>query len=217
MLLFLLLRSIDFLSTPLSLTHTHSANPVAKATAAPKAMKKASDKAPPNENVAPVSSNTASAVKKAPVKVMTEKDSATLVTKYINDSNKPINASCLCENLHKAIPLTALKRILDSLSSSGKIKVKEFGKTSIYYPDQGQYPDVSMEDVAAMDEAIVQLKTESAELIEERKKMEGSVSKISSTLSIEELRLKLATLKDENVRGSPILYFVVALLLYNNG
>jgi len=135
--------------------------PAAKSKA--KAKAKATPKRPATsakKSSAKPSKASATVKKKAKpkVKAMTGNSAETLIFNYVNDANKPFNSTAVFENLHKKVSKPNVKKILEKLAKAGKISMKMFGKTAIFFADQSQYDDITVETIDGQLEEIVALK-----------------------------------------------------------
>ncbi|CAH9104670.1 unnamed protein product [Cuscuta epithymum] len=121
-----------------------------------------------------------------------------IVLNFVNEQNKPLNvqnvADCLQKfNLKKA----AVQKALDSLAESGKITFKEYGKQKIYLARQDQF------DIPDNDE-LIRMKEENAklqEMVDEQRRaiseVEGEIKALQSNLTLEEIRAREATIRNE--------------------
>ncbi|XP_072948433.1 homologous-pairing protein 2 homolog [Epargyreus clarus] len=65
------------------------------------------------------------------------------VLKYLNDTNRPYSCADITVNLRGAFTKTAVQKALDSLSESGKIRCKLYGKQKVYVAIQTEVEDCS--------------------------------------------------------------------------
>ncbi|GBG00211.1 hypothetical protein Rsub_12992 [Raphidocelis subcapitata] len=118
------------------------------------------------------------------------------VLRLVMEHNKPFNAVNIGDFLaSKGIKKAAVQRALDSLAASGKLTVKEFGKTKIYLPPQAGLEVLSKED---MDAKKAELKALQQQLAEEQvalRKREEELRGWETSLTVEELQQQIAELK----------------------
>jgi 26S proteasome regulatory subunit (ATPase 3-interacting protein) len=80
---------------------------------------------------------------------------------YFKQQNRPYSAIQIDDNLHKRISKSMVEKALLSLSEPGQGLIrKEYGKTSIFFPDQSLIADVSPHELDQMDRDIAKLKAE---------------------------------------------------------
>lgn len=76
--------------------------------------------------------------------------------------NRPYSVLQLFDNLHAAIPRTRMQQMLDKFTADGLIQCKVFGKSQIYFANQGDEA-VPQDELDEMDERVEALKKELAE------------------------------------------------------
>jgi len=118
-----------------------------------------------------------------------------VVLQYLKQQNRPYSASDIHMNLHKAQGKTAIIKSLESLAAKGKVLEKTYGKAKIYVYHQSQFPDVSDEDLAKLDEEIKQLQSKIDETSAKLSSATKTYSNINSQLSTEQAEENLQSLK----------------------
>lgn len=63
------------------------------------------------------------------------------VIKYLVDTNRPYSCADITVNLRGAFGKTAIQKALDTMSESGKIKCKLYGKQKVYAAIQVECKD----------------------------------------------------------------------------
>jgi 26S proteasome regulatory subunit (ATPase 3-interacting protein) len=86
-------------------------------------------------------------------------------------------------------------KILAQLSDQNKIKGKEYGKQKVYVADQSELPSVSVDQLREMDDTIKELTGDVGALREQVKEKTGELQNVTSTLTTEQLKERLATLE----------------------
>jgi hypothetical protein len=76
--------------------------------------------------------------------------------------NRPYSVLQLFDNLHATIPRTRMQQMLDRFTAEGLIQCKVFGKSQIYFANQGDEA-VPQDELDEMDERVEALKKELAE------------------------------------------------------
>ncbi|KAK1263804.1 hypothetical protein QJS04_geneDACA011904 [Acorus gramineus] len=121
-----------------------------------------------------------------------------IVLNYVNEQNRPLNSQNVADALQKYnLKKTAVQKALDSLSDSGQISFKEYGKQKIYIARQDQFNIPNSEELE-------QMKKENSKLQEELEKqnkaigeVEAEIRALQSNLTLEQIRIKETKLKAE--------------------
>ena len=71
--------------------------------------------------------------------VATEASAKKLIQQYMTLQNRPYSAIQVFDNLHGRVPKSTVQKVLDSLTSTNVLNIKEYGKAKIYYVDQVAY------------------------------------------------------------------------------
>ncbi|KAG1659391.1 hypothetical protein FOA52_004391 [Chlamydomonas sp. UWO 241] len=116
------------------------------------------------------------------------------VLDMLQSNNKPFSVQNLVDLLaHQGHKKAAITKALESLSSSGKVVTKDFGKTKIFIPVQSDLPVLSKEE---MDSKRAALKALQLEMGEERSGLKALESELSSWQSaLTEAQLEVAVEK----------------------
>lgn len=93
------------------------------------------------------------------------------VLAYLQQQNRPYNATDISNNLHGAIGKTALQKALNALCARGDLSSKTFGKQVVYVTRQDLAELPSQADLDEMDETISRLKEQAQEAKERSKKL----------------------------------------------
>jgi hypothetical protein len=75
-----------------------------------------------------------------------------MIYKYMLSANRPYSPINVFDNLHGSIPKPALLRLMDKLVADGKLTMKLFNKSQVYWVAQSAFEDVSEEAMAALAE-----------------------------------------------------------------
>ncbi|KAJ7928526.1 TBPIP-domain-containing protein [Mycena leptocephala] len=119
---------------------------------------------------------------KSDVKVLKGQDAEDLVLDYVKRMNRPYGAVDVSANLkgNRAVPKTAVQKILLALAEKGELVQKTYGKTSFFVANQANIEAIPAERFAALEEEY--------KAIEEENKLLGAEVK---TLSSELAKLKI--------------------------
>lgn len=93
--------------------------------------------------------------------------------------------------------LQAIVKACESLSQSGQIKEKVYGKQKVYVADQGQFPDVDDGEIRDMDARISELSAQCKEKDEEVRRLDAELRGLNSSISTEDAILQLKQLTEE--------------------
>ncbi|KAM0936999.1 hypothetical protein DsansV1_C26g0194531 [Dioscorea sansibarensis] len=112
--------------------------------------------------------------------------------------NRPLNSQNVADALQKfKLKKTAIQKALDTLSDSGQISFKEYGKQKIYLARQDQFNIPNSEELD-------QMKKENSKLQEELQAQKKAIAEVEaenralqSNLTLEEIRTKESKLKAE--------------------
>ncbi len=139
--------------------------------------------------------------------IATEAAAKKLILMYFKQQNRPYSAIQLEDNLHKRISKSMIEKALTSLVEPGQgIIRKEYGKTSIYFPDQSLIAAVSQHELDQMDQDIAKFKAEYDKSFQYEKQLKQTLNQLLSepadidldsaivkmTASINELEQKVA-------------------------
>ncbi|MQL89662.1 hypothetical protein Taro_022245 [Colocasia esculenta] len=77
-----------------------------------------------------------------------------IVLSFVNEQNRPLNSQNVADALQKYnLKKTSIQKALDSLSDSGQISFKEYGKQKIYLARQDQFNIANAEELDQMKKA----------------------------------------------------------------
>lgn len=92
--------------------------------------------------------------------------------------NRPLNSQNVADALQKFnLKKTSVQKALDSLSESGKISFKEYGKQKIYIARQDQFDIPSSEELD-------QMKKDNAKLQQELEDQKRAISEVEGGISV---------------------------------
>ncbi|XP_020790762.2 homologous-pairing protein 2 homolog [Boleophthalmus pectinirostris] len=131
---------------------------------------------------------------------MSKKDNgASVILAYLNEKNRPYSVQDVFCNLQKQHGLgkTAVVKAMELLASEGKIKEKTYGKQKIYFADQGQFKDVSDEDLKEMDAQISKLTAELQTLTQNCRQLDSELKELNNSLTTEEITQEIKQLKED--------------------
>jgi len=152
--------------------------------------------------------------------IATEAAAKKLILMYFKQQNRPYSAIQIDDNLHKRISKSMVEKALLSLSEPGQGLIrKEYGKTSIFFPDQSLIADVSPHELDQMDRDIAKLKAEYDKSFQYEKQLKQTLNQLLSepadsdldgaivklTASIKELEQKVALFSKNPVAPDALL------------
>ncbi|KAF9593159.1 hypothetical protein IFM89_020455 [Coptis chinensis] len=112
--------------------------------------------------------------------------------------NRPLNSQNVADALQKFnLKKTSVQKALDSLSDSGKISFKEYGKQKIYIARQDQFDIPSSEELDQMKKDNAKLQQELEDQKRAISEVEGEIRALQSNLTLEEICAKEVKLKTE--------------------
>eukprot|EP00049_Salpingoeca_infusionum_P025973 m.22960 g.22960 ORF g.22960 m.22960 type:complete len:225 (-) comp8437_c0_seq3:3121-3795(-) len=114
-------------------------------------------------------------------KIKDEKVASQTILKYMQDTNRPYNATDIAANLHGAIGKTLVTKTLSALAGSGDLVEKVYGKQKIYFIPQDELEKLSKEELAEADQRINDLKQEVADLEQECSRLDSALKGILQT------------------------------------
>jgi len=125
-----------------------------------------------------------------------------LIGQYFRQQNRPYNVLQVVQNFHQRMSRSLVESALEdrNLEKMG-IRVKEYGKTKIYFPDQSKLPchssaaelDAKDREIAQLDQALIQLQ-------QQERQVKGAAAALQKEPRDAEIDGELATL-EERVRG----------------
>ncbi|XP_072971458.1 homologous-pairing protein 2 homolog [Typha angustifolia] len=121
-----------------------------------------------------------------------------IVLGFVNEQNRPLNSQNVADALQKYnLKKTAVQKALDTLSDSGQISFKEYGKQKIYLARQDQFKIPNGQELDQMKKENSKLQEE----LETQKKaiseVEAEIRALQSNLTLGEIHAKEAKLQNE--------------------
>lgn len=121
-----------------------------------------------------------------------------IVLKFVNEQNRPLNSQNVADALQKYnLKKTAVQKALDTLSDSGQISFKEYGKQKIYVARQDQFNILNSEELDQMKKDNSKLQEELGNQKKAMGEVEAEIRALQSNLTLEQIRSKEAKLKIE--------------------
>lgn len=126
--------------------------------------------------------------------VQTESKARELILKYIKQQNRPYSAVQIYDNLHHRIVKGTVERVLEKAAEKAEsgIRVKEYGKSKIYYPDQSKMEMATPNMLAALDRDISDLQSQVKQAHQEENEHKRELNKIRSEPNDDEIDALLA-------------------------
>ncbi|KCV70302.1 hypothetical protein H696_02631 [Fonticula alba] len=121
-----------------------------------------------------------------------------IVLQYFQKQNRPYNLADIFSNLHGAIKKAPLKKVLQSLTDSGHLTMKVYGKQQVFVANQDliDVPDTELitaseQEVAELEQALQQERAAVRELNQ-------TLTATVATLPNEELKARIEELRETN-------------------
>ncbi|KAJ2776835.1 PSMC3 interacting protein [Coemansia javaensis] len=119
------------------------------------------------------------------------------VLEYLVKANRPYSANDISSQLHGLVSPAQAKKVLNDLADDGKIQRKANGKQQIFYATQTDIDVPSVEEAEAEEEAIAALEQQVGQLKEENKVLGGRLQALTTALTDEQMRERIAQLGRE--------------------
>eukprot|EP00741_Cyanophora_paradoxa_P008321 tig00001292_g8050.t1 len=120
------------------------------------------------------------------------------ILELVNQQNRPLSSQNIID--HLKLGKAAAERVIAKLAETGKISVKEFGKSKIYFARQDQFDAPDSASLARMDAEITSLTQKLAQVTEEVKELNAEMRKLGSALTQQEIAQRLVALRDETAK-----------------
>ncbi|XP_078444196.1 tat-binding protein 1(Tbp-1)-interacting protein (TBPIP) [Wolffia australiana] len=121
-----------------------------------------------------------------------------IVLDYVNQENRPLNSQNVADALQKFnLKKAAIQRALDSLSDSGQLSFKEYGKQKIYIARQDQFDIPNAEELDEMKKANTQLQEDLNTHKKSIAEVEAEIRVLQSNLTLGEINSRESKLKAE--------------------
>jgi len=91
-------------------------------------------------------------------KMMTDKEAKVAIKEHMIKQKRPYSLQNVLDNMHGLVKRATAQKVLDDLSDDKTLTCKEFGKIKVYLANQDNFPTVSTEELAKIDEKIKVLK-----------------------------------------------------------
>lgn len=140
------------------------------------------------------------ATKAKPSHQTNQENEEDVVYEYLQRQNRPFGANDIFQNLHGTIGKTAITKLLTSMADKGKITAKTFGKSVIYFPNQGESEALSEEEAKQMDQDIEQAKVDLESIKTKVQAQQKVVQSLKSSLTTDEIRDRIRALESENTK-----------------
>jgi 26S proteasome regulatory subunit, ATPase 3, interacting protein len=125
-----------------------------------------------------------------------------MVWSYMEEQNRPFNATMLFENLHKVVSKPMVTKILEAFEADGRVSAKLYGKQKIFWANQDNIDVGDAASLAAKDAELKELATRRDELQEQVKarsaqlrSVEAQPTDADARASVEELQERVAALR----------------------
>ena len=138
--------------------------------------------------------------KDSKAKVMAPKEEATskAVYDYLLSTNRPYSVNDIVMNLHKEHGKAAVQRVVDSLVTEGKLKVKLNGKQSCYFINQDLLDTCSEQELEELDKKCAELDDKVRSQSEVVKQMETKLRTLTSAPTNDEAQAELDKVLESN-------------------
>ncbi|KAH9499143.1 PSMC3 interacting protein [Bulinus truncatus] len=123
-----------------------------------------------------------------------ENSSWQAVLAYMIKQNRPYSVQDVFQNIGKDFGKTAVTKVMEGLTTEGKLKEKVYGKQKVYVADQSQFPDIKDTEILVMDQAKFHLNAQNQKLQEEINKLESELRFYQGIISTECARLELGNI-----------------------
>ncbi|CAA7401445.1 unnamed protein product [Spirodela intermedia] len=121
-----------------------------------------------------------------------------IVLNYVNEQNRPLNTQNVADALQKYnLKKAGIQKALDSLSDSGQISFKEYGKQKIYIARQDQFDIPNAEELDQMKKANSELQEELQIKNKTIAEVDAEIRVLQSNLTLAEIRTKESKLRTE--------------------
>ncbi|KAH6873084.1 Tat binding protein 1-interacting [Alternaria rosae] len=127
----------------------------------------------------------------------TANEAADLVLEYLRKQNRPYSAIDVSANLHNKVTKASAAKILKDLHEQKAIEGRAAGKQIVYHALQNAAEACTTEQLAALDETILDLRTQTTTLVAVAKNLRSSLSSLNSTLSTADLIANAHTIETE--------------------
>ncbi|KAJ2718163.1 PSMC3 interacting protein [Coemansia sp. Benny D115] len=119
------------------------------------------------------------------------------VLDYICKTNRPYSANDISSQLHGLVSPAQAKKILNDLADEGKINRKANGKQQIFYAIQNEADIPNVEDAEEEEELVKELEDRLATLKDSTKSLAGRLHGLTSALTDDQMRERIAALSLE--------------------
>ncbi|KAL1800202.1 hypothetical protein ACET3X_000544 [Alternaria dauci] len=127
----------------------------------------------------------------------TANEASDLVLEYLRKQNRPYSAIDVSANLHNKVTKASAAKILKDLHEQKAIEGRAAGKQIVYHALQNVAEAYTTEQLAALDESILDVRTRTTSLLASAKNLRSSLSSLNSTLSTAELIANVSALETE--------------------
>ena len=153
-----------------------------------KAKKTSSENSPPKSNT--VSSGKAKTVKASKVKKKLSGNALeSEVLEYIEKKNRPHSDKEMWDNMHRPCTQAQMKKTLLSMAKDGALSHFQNGKFNVFWANQGQYSDISLDTLSELDADIERLTEEVRQSQQGKKQISATVTKLRSLQTFSELQV----------------------------
>eukprot|EP00004_Rigifila_ramosa_P001649 TRINITY_DN11617_c0_g1_i2.p1 TRINITY_DN11617_c0_g1~~TRINITY_DN11617_c0_g1_i2.p1 ORF type:complete len:256 (+),score=85.57 TRINITY_DN11617_c0_g1_i2:45-770(+) len=129
--------------------------------------------------------------------ITSEAEAAKVVLNYLSKENRPFNVVTVFTNLQGLVGKALVQKVMDQLTAEGKLKMKENGKTNIYYLSQDNVQILTSTEMDEID-AKIRVKSEEVSAFQgEIKELQDSIKEVQNQLSEEELTAQIAAMEAE--------------------
>ncbi|CAN9234228.1 unnamed protein product [Alternaria alternata] len=127
----------------------------------------------------------------------TANEASDLVLEYLRKQNRPYSAIDVSANLHNKVTKASAAKILKDLHEQKAIEGRVAGKQIVYHALQNAAEACTTEQLAALDESILNVRTRTISLLTSAKNLRSSLSSLNSTLSTTDLIASIHALETE--------------------
>ncbi|RYN36510.1 hypothetical protein AA0115_g1492 [Alternaria tenuissima] len=127
----------------------------------------------------------------------TANEASDLVLEYLRKQNRPYSAIDVSANLHNKVTKASAAKILKDLHEQKAIEGRVAGKQIVYHALQNAAEACTTEQLAALDESVLNVRTRTISLLTSAKNLRSSLSSLNSTLSTTDLIASIHGLETE--------------------
>ncbi|PVU94861.1 hypothetical protein BB559_002889 [Furculomyces boomerangus] len=125
-----------------------------------------------------------------------------VVIEYLQKVNRPLNANDVANSLQGSVPKSSVQKILTSLTNSGEIIGKQYGKQWIYCANQENIEIPSLDEAEEEEARIEELTNQIAELKGSIQTLQAQNNGLKKMMTVEQMHQRIEFLKSENEKNT---------------